>query len=138
MTLETQAMADQAKARAKLESDPHYKAYKQGFWEFSQTGSDAGRGCSAFFSKLEGAILVFGQKGDKGITFLTFMGPNIPKPGSTSKIKVTLEQTDSAPETVQAFNHAVGGNMGAITFSVPLEIAAASAMFLDQQSFRLS
>ncbi|MCX8509286.1 MAG: hypothetical protein ORN49_10480, partial [Rhodobacteraceae bacterium] len=138
LTMASMGLSKEQEARQKLENDPQYQAYRKGTWEFSQSGSGASRRCSVFFGKLEGAIAVTGQKGDDHATFLTFMGPDIPNPGSTRKVQVTLEQTDSAPQTVQAFNNAVSADgMGAITFSVPVEIGAASDMFLDRQSFKL-
>ncbi|MCY1125801.1 hypothetical protein OU426_02950 [Frigidibacter sp. RF13] len=131
------AAKQEAEARAKLESDPNYQAYKKGKWEFSKSGDAQHRRCTAFFATLDGAIAIGGQKGDKEGTFLTFMGPGVPAPNGMKKVKVTLEQTDSAPQTVKAFNHRIEGGMGAITFTVPLDIAAASDLFLDRQAFRV-
>lgn len=124
-------------ARAQAEADPKYQAYRDGVWAFGASDAGGARSCTAFYATLDGAILVGGKKGDPGGTFLTFMGPSIPAPGSVRKVKVTLEQTDSAPQTVKALNHKLDGGMGAISFAVPLDISGASDMFLDQQDFRL-
>lgn len=129
--------AEAADGRAKLESNPDYQAYKKGKWDFAKAGDARHRRCTAFFATLEGAIAIGGQKGDKEGTFLTFMGPGVPAPDGMRKVKVTLEQTGSAPQTVKAFNHRIDGGMGAITFTVPLDIASASDLFLDRQDFRV-
>lgn len=137
MLMATLALEAEAEARAQLENDPQYQAYSKGKWDFGQSDAGGARNCSAFFATLDGAISVGGTKGDPQGTFLTFIGQAIPTPGTMRKIKVTLEQTDSAPQTVKAFNHTFEGGMGAITFAVPLDISSASDIFVDRQDFRL-
>lgn len=131
-----QAQIEADRLQAQLDADPRYAALREGLWEYASGEVGGERRCGAFFGHLDGAIAITGQTGDPNGTYLTFIGSGISAPAKVRKIKVTLEQTDSEPQTVVAFQHRAG-SMGAITFSVPLPLASVPALFLEEQSFRL-
>ena len=78
-----------------------------------------------------------GPAGDYKGALLTFYGQDIPRPSSVQKVRVTLNQSNDKPQTVQVFNYAMPGyDYGAITMAVPTIEALLEGME-DTQSFEL-
>jgi hypothetical protein len=124
--------------------DPKFKAayerYLSGGWDYLDGHSKAAPGeyCAAFFWKGDGMVRLSGPGGGYEGALMTFWGANIPTPGKSQQIEVTLKQTGEAPQTLQAFNHKLPGDaFGAIVFAVPT-IEAALAGMEDVASFDLS
>jgi hypothetical protein len=129
-----------AKRVDQLTNDPKFHRYHNGGWDFFQSQNNAtpGEYCTAFFWKKDGFVRLSGPGGDYKGAFLTFWGKDIPRPEKLEKIKATLSQSDGMPQTVQAFNHFLPGEVyGAISFAVPT-IEMALATMKDVESFDIA
>lgn len=134
--LEKMRLAGQIKA-AELERDPRYQRYLNGGWDYFQDAVDAKPGelCTAFFSKKNGYVSVTTPGGDSPNAYLTFWGPNVPKPALARRVRVTLSQTGDPPQTATAFNYLnPATSLGAIILAVPTAAALLDNM-LDVHRF---
>jgi len=126
---------------AELQRDQRYQRSIVGGWDFFQDAPNARPGelCTAFFTKKDGYVAVTGPGGDSPGAFLTFWGPNVPKPKDVKRVKVSLLQTGGAPaQTVTAFNtYNPAADIGGITLAVPTVDALLDNM-LDVHSFTVS
>lgn len=147
----TQARLNQAVAMARmalgnsmelerLRQDPRYQAYQHGAWDFFQDKEGAAPGdyCAALFWRKDGIVRISGPGGDYQGALITFWSQDIPRPAKVEKIKVTLSQTNEAPQTVQAFNYRLPNEeYGAIALAVP-SIEAALQGMEDVHRFELA
>ena len=122
--IEIELMMLEGKARElEIERDPRYQRYVDGGWEFFQDAPDARPGelCTAFFTKKDSYVAVTGPGRNDSLAYLTFWGPDIPKPKDPRKVRVSLLQTgDTKAQTVNAFNFfKPAEKMGAIILAVP-------------------
>ena len=127
----------------RAKSDPKFKAayerYLKGGWEYFQDAAGAAPSeyCSAFYAKGGGMVRLSGPGKEYEGALMTFWGADIPTPAKMQKVKVTLIQSNDAPQTVQAFNYKLPGDaFGAIAFAVPTIEAALEGME-DVASFDL-
>jgi len=123
-TTVAQQPSDEIERRKK--SDPKFKMayehYVNGGWDYfdGHAKTAPGEYCAAFFWKGDGMVRLSGPAGDYEGALMTFWGANIPTPGKSQKVKVTLKQSGDAPQTVQAFNYKLPGDaFGSIVFAVP-------------------
>lgn len=132
-------LQDNFAEQKKLISDPKYRAYYDGSWDFLQNKNNApGGSCAALFSKIDGLILLSGPDKNYPGVLLTFWGKDIPRPKQAEKIKVALTQDNYPPQTTPAVNYVASGiEYGAITFAVPT-VEAALAQIKDVTSFDLA
>lgn len=124
-------------------NDPKFKAayerYTNGGWDYFQdlAGAAPGEYCAAFYAKGGGMVRLSGPGKEYEGALMTFWGADIPTPATMQKVKVTLKQSNDAPQTVQAFNYKLPGEaFGAIAFAVPT-IEAALAGMENEASFDL-
>ena len=142
LAIEMEKMILEGKVREmELERDPRYQRYVNGGWEFFQDAPDARPGelCTAFFTKKDSYVSVTGPGRSDSLAYLTFWGPNVPKPKDPKQVRVSLLQTggDKA-QTVNAFNFSKPGEpIGAIILAVPGASALLDNM-LDTHHFALS
>lgn len=118
-------------AAARLDADPRAKRYREGGWDFFQDSPAPvpGEYCAAFWWKRDGLVRISGPGGEHTGALITFWGEGIPRPSAVERIRVTLEQTGEAPQTVQAFNYRLPGEAyGAIALAVPSIDAALAGM----------
>ncbi|OYW39269.1 MAG: hypothetical protein B7Z35_04865 [Hydrogenophilales bacterium 12-61-10] len=127
----------------RAKSDPKFKAayerYLNGGWEYFQDapGAAPGEYCAAFYAKGGGMVRLSGPGKEYAGALMTFWGADIPTPAKMQKVRVTLKQSNDAPQTVQAFNYKLPGEaFGAIAFAVPT-IEAALAGMENEASFDL-
>ena len=126
--------ASHAMERAELERDARYTRYSAARWSHYVTGAS----CTALFSKQDGFVALTspGQTGEQA--YLTFWGPNVPKPAEVKRVRMTLAQTGEAPQTVMALNTANPKEpFGSITMAVPT-IDALLDNILDVHSFTVT
>ena len=131
--------SEQSKNAERAKNDQQFKAYYNGAWDFFQDKKDAppGEYCAAFYWKRNGFVKLSGPAGDYKGALMTFYGQDIPRPSSVQKIRVTLNQSNDKPQTVQVFNYAMSGyDYGAITMAVPTIEALLEGME-ETQSFEL-
>lgn len=140
-TAVAQQSPDEIEKRAK--GDPKFKAayerYLNGGWEYFQdvAGAAPGEYCAAFYAKGGGMVRLSGPGKEYEGALMTFWGADVPTPAKMQKVKVTLKQSNDAPQTVQAFNYKLPGEaFGAIAFAVPTIEAALEGME-DEASFDL-
>lgn len=126
---------------AELKRDPRYQRYMDGGWDFFQDAANAKPGelCTAFFTRQDSYVAVTGPGGVSSGAFLTFWGPNVPKPRDVKRVKVSLAQTGGDPaQTVTAFNtFNPAAGIGGITLAVPTADALLNNM-LDVHRFTVS
>lgn len=123
-----------------LTKDPRFQIYNNGGWDFFQgkDGVAPGEYCAAFYWKKDGFVRLSGPGGDYEGAFLTFWGPDIPRPEKLRTLKATLSQSTGKPQTVQVYNYIQPGEpYGSISFTVPTIELALDAME-DVQSFDIS
>ncbi len=127
---EVGSLADLMKTKGKKYEekmkDPKFAAavelFDKGGWEMlpTQAGAKPGEYCGAFYTKGNWVILISGPGGDYKGAMLIFWKDGIPKPGTMKKMKVTLDQGDGSPQTVQVFNQKMPGfEVGSFAFAVP-------------------
>jgi hypothetical protein len=98
-----------------------------GSWEFPQ--SKNGESCAAIFWRKDVMFLISGPGKDNKDAFLTYFGPDVPRPQSGKKVNVTLTDSSSATKTVKAFNFkSSGSSLGSIVLGIPSIDAAVAAM----------
>lgn len=124
--------------QAAINADPKLKQLAQGKWEYFNKDKGGARdaGCAAAFVELRGAVLLSEVGGGHQEAAMTFIGANIPRPVTPSKISVTLDQDDGKPQTVKVLSYAVAGSskLGALSFEVPSMTLLLDSM-ADKQSF---
>lgn len=132
------------KGNKAFEKSKYGRFYKEGYWQYFQASSEAKKGeyCTAMFSKegmsisilgpggdYKGALMMFGSLDDKNSAF--------PRSTSSSKVTVTLKQSNDAPATLKAFNYTLGESQNpVIVFAVPTIEAAMEGME-DKLDFHL-
>ncbi len=111
-------------------ANPADPAVANGAWEVVGSLQKPGDYCSAIFTQRGVGMAMMGPGGSYDGAFLMLFGANIPHPPALTKILVTLNQSDSAPQTVHAFNMAMPGanDYGAVIFVVPSAEAAIEGM----------
>ena len=115
-------MLDGQVREIELMRDPRYQRYVNGGWDYFQDSPNAKPGelCTAFYSRRDGYVSVTTPGSDSPNAYLTFWGPDIPKPAEVRKVKVTLSQTGDPPQTVTAFNmFNPATTMGGIVLAIP-------------------
>lgn len=119
----------------------------KGVWGVESTSTPEGNLCAATFAKqhttndgvIGGMVTIMGFQHPKPDAWLMFHGAGLPKPRNVEKLKITLQQDDEPPQTVQVFNYRYGTSreMGVVAFAVP-GLAAALDGMRDKQSLKLS
>jgi hypothetical protein len=121
------AMQGNLAERERIIKSPAYRAYMDGSWEFPQ--SKNGESCAAIFWRKDVMFLISGPGKDNKDAFLTYFGPDVPRPQSGKKVNVTLTDSSSATKTVKAFNFkSSGSSLGSIVLGIPSIDAAVAAM----------
>lgn len=128
----------------RLASDPAfaaaYQRYLTGSWDFFRQSPSAppGEHCAALFLREGRGVMLAGPGGDYRGTLLVFLGKEIPRPAKPGKISVTLNQTESPPQTVKAFTYQLpGSDWNAIALAIP-SVADLLDNMLDRHDFSLS
>lgn len=125
--------------------DPKLKSLEKGEWAFPKPTPDEARKfnvargdfCGAVFMTTRGAVALKGPGGKYRGAMLTFIGPNLPKPGKFTKQKITLTQSPDPAASLQAFSYTDEKlGMGVIDVAVPTIDAALGSM-ADNQPFKL-
>ncbi len=128
MTLEQQyliqALRRDQELIAELESDPRFKRFATGGWDYYQSRlpAEPGEYCAATYLNRQGMITLTGVDKSWEGAMLIFVGENIPKPEAFRTITATLKQTGDLPTTVQVYNFARTPQMqelGTLVFAVP-------------------
>ncbi|WP_310425546.1 hypothetical protein [Chamaesiphon sp. VAR_48_metabat_135_sub] len=121
------AMQGNLAERERIIKSPAYRAYMDGSWEFPQRKN--GESCAAIFWRKDVMFLISGPGKDNKDAFLTYFGPDVPRPQSGKKVNVTLTDSSSATKTVKAFNFkSSGSSLGSIVLGIPSIDAAVAAM----------
>ena len=137
MTLEqqylVQALRRDQEIIAELKSDPRFKRFATGGWDYYQSRQPAepGEYCAATYLNRHGMITLTGVDQSWEGAMLIFVGEKIPKPDSFRTITATLKQTGDVPATVQVHNLARVPQMqelGTLVFAVPSMGAALGGM----------
>ena len=132
------------KEKREAEAKEHEQLSK-GLWNDESISTPDGRLCSATFAKYTsgegdvegGVVTIMGFQQPRQEAWLIFQGAGLPKPRKVKKIKLTLQQDEEAPQTVEVFNFTRTRKLGAVTFGVPGLQAAVEGM-RDAQRFKLS
>jgi len=130
------------------EKEEKRKVLAKGVWEVDSKPTPEGNLCAAVFSKYSyeykeykpehgGLVTVMGFQNPKPDAWLIFHGVGLPKSKDVTKLKITLQQDDEPPQTLQVFNYMESREIGTILFAVPGLTAMLNGMS-DKQRFRLS
>ncbi|MBW8809969.1 MAG: hypothetical protein JF591_14325 [Lysobacter sp.] len=110
------------KHEARMASDPEYRSFFEGFWNFRPAPDNApGHHCAARFYREGSGMMIFGPAQGSPTAYLAMYGPGVPISTSARKITVQLYQTDEQRQTVEVFNlpmAGTGGN-GMLLMAVP-------------------
>ena len=112
----------QRKHEARMASDPEYRSFFDGFWNFRPAPENTpGQHCAARFYREGSGMMIFGPAQGSPSAYLALYGPGVPAPKSARKITVQLFQTGEERQTVEVFNlpmAGTGGN-GMLLMAVP-------------------
>ena len=125
----------------KTAQDPEFRKLRTGYWSYFHDTQQpsSGQKCVALFQNLKGAVQLSGPGSSYKGAMLTLMGLDIPKPSTVAHIKVTLDQGDGNPQTVNVFNYAVAqGKLGAVSFGIPTAEALLQGMTKNDMTFKVS
>lgn len=132
---------EEKRKRREKEEEQKGEALARGVWDFDSQDTPEGNLCAAVFSKYTpgegGIVTIMGFQNPKPDAWLIFHGVGLPKSKKVTKLKITLQQDNEAPQTLQAFNYRETRDVGAIVFAVPGLSALLSGMS-DTQRFRVS
>lgn len=110
------------KHEARMASDPEYRSFFDGFWNFRPASDTTpGQQCAARFYREGSGMVIFGPAQGSPTAYLALYGPGVPVPRSGKKITVQLYQTGEPRQTVEVFNlpmAGTGGN-GMLLMAVP-------------------
>ncbi|MBA3595348.1 MAG: hypothetical protein H0W47_16395 [Polaromonas sp.] len=139
---------EELRKRLEKEKAEKKQAHAKGIWDFDSKPTPEGNLCAAVFSKYSyeykeykpehgGLVTILGFQNPKPDAWLIFHGAGLPRPKEVTKMKITLQQDDEPPQTLQVFNYRETRGVGTILFAVPGLTAALGGMS-DKQRFRLS
>ncbi|QWF16997.1 hypothetical protein [Lysobacter capsici] len=101
------------KHEARMASDPEYRSFFEGLWNFRPAPDNApGQYCAARFYREGSGMMIFGPAQGSPTAYLAMYGPGVPIPNSARKTTVQLYQTGEQRQTVEVFNLPMAGTGG--------------------------
>lgn len=132
---------EEERKRREKEKKEERETLARGVWDLDSQDTPEGNLCAAVFSKYKpgegGIVTIVGFQNPKPDAWLIFHGVGLPKPKKVTKLKITLQQDNEPPQTLQVFNYRETRDVGTIVFAVPGLSALLSGMS-DAQRFRVS
>lgn len=138
--LREQAAIEEEEHLRRIETDPGYRDFYNGWWVPQDEAQLAdGGSCMLHFARKGQGVILMGPSGDYKGAMLGFYGWYVPRSKSVKTISMTLIQDDEPAQTLKVFNSRapwLEDKLGMVFFAVP-DIEAALQGMTDEMRFEL-